>query len=315
MSLTNSPADLNDTESAEPAAAQARYKERAVFYVPTSSFKAAPPKVPVHTFEQERQEALREDGPSAVILLDLSDKLGLSFPATLPNVLARYVRLSGAEPLTLTAEATSVVYYVIAGEGRSQFGHEILTWKTGDVFMLPGVQAATHHATSKRALLYALSDEPLLKYAGLFPRSDGPAATGAVLYTREEIDRHLDIQYAREADPDDAGKAVIFSTASTRGFGTTTPVLTVNVNTLPAGADQRAHRHNPAALTLSVDGDDVYSVVDDTRVDWQPSGVLVTPPGALHSHHSRGPKPMRSIVVQDSGIFFHARITGFRFDN
>ncbi|WP_321954172.1 cupin domain-containing protein [Paraburkholderia bannensis] len=300
--------DQPETDSS----ARSLYSDRAQYYVPTNSFNAAPPKVPVHAFEKERIEALRKDGGSAIITLDLSGQLGLSFPATLPNVLARYIRLIGGEACTLDVDATSVVYYAISGRGTSSFGNETLTWNQGDVFVLPG-QTSARHTPEQDALLYALTDEPFLDYMELTPRRNS-AHTQAVLYTREEIDRHLEIQYSREANADDAGKAVIFSTNATRGMGTTTPLLTVNINTLPAGQDQRAHRHNPAALTLSVEGEDVHSVVDGTRVEWKESGVLLTPPGALHSHHSRGAKQMRSIVVQDSGIFYHSRIIGFRFD-
>ncbi len=66
------------------------------------------------------------------------------------------------------------------------------------------------------------------------------------------------------------------------------PTLTLSLNTLPPGEHQRAHRHNSAAITLVLRGDDCFSMVDGQRCDWQPWATLVTPPGAPHSHHNQG---------------------------
>ena len=68
------------------------------------------------------------------------------------------------------------------------------------------------------------------------------------------------------------------------------------------------------ALTLALEGEDVYSEIDGRRVDWQRHAVLVTPPRALHSHHKRGDAAMLSLVVQDGGAFYNARAIGFSFE-
>ena len=66
------------------------------------------------------------------------------------------------------------------------------------------------------------------------------------------------------------------------------PTLTLSLNTLSAAEHQRAHRHNSAAITLVLRGDDCFSMVDGQRCDWRPWATLVTPPGARHSHHNEG---------------------------
>ena len=78
-----------------------------------------------------------------------------------------------------------------------------------------------------------------------------------------------------------------------------TPTVAFAYNSLPPGQDQPPHRHNAAALTLCVQGEGVYSKVDERKVDWQDRAVMVTPPSALHSHHNRGPDMMYSVVAQD----------------
>ena len=295
-------------------AAQAAFRDEAVYYVPRNSFKAANTKVPLHEFEKERLQACASGTSSSVIPLDLSHRMGLSFPASLPNVLARYIKLAPGDPVGLTANATAVIHYVISGNGFSECEGDRIDWAAGDLFMFGGNRQVTHCTTDTPALLFTATDEPMLQYASVTP-VNGEGRVKTAHFPAAEIERHLALAYAREPDADDSGKAVIFTTQQMEKMNTTSPFITVNINTLPAGGDQRPHRHNAAALTLCVEGEKVYSEVDGMRVDWRPYGVLVTPPGALHAHYSRGPKPMRSIVVQDSGVFYHARISGFSFDN
>ena len=41
---------------------------------------------------------------------------------------------------------------------------------------------------------------------------------------------------------------------------------------------------------------------------------MVTPPAELHAHHNEGTDMMLSIVAQDGGLFYHARVVGFGWD-
>jgi quercetin dioxygenase-like cupin family protein len=86
------------------------------------------------------------------------------------------------------------------------------------------------------------------------------------------------------------------------------------LNTLESGGDQRPHRHNGAAITLAIQADNVYSRIEDEEISWENGVALVTPGGELHSHHNRGSKRMMSFVVQDEGLHFYLRTTGFSWN-
>ena len=66
------------------------------------------------------------------------------------------------------------------------------------------------------------------------------------------------------------------------------PTMTLALNSLPAGRAQRAHVHSAVALNLCLQGEGCHSTVDGERKDWSRHAVLVTPPGAVHSHHNEG---------------------------
>ncbi len=87
------------------------------------------------------------------------------------------------------------------------------------------------------------------------------------------------------------------------------------VNQLPAGGAQRPHRHNSAAITMPLQGSNCYSVIDGSRVNWQPHAVMVTPPELVHSHHNAGNEHMTCLIVQDGGLYYHCRTMGFAYDD
>jgi gentisate 1,2-dioxygenase len=60
-------------------------------------------------------------------------------------------------------------------------------------------------------------------------------------------------------------------------------------------------------------GEGCFSRIDGERADWQPWATLVTPPGAVHSHHNDGPRRAHFLVAQDGGLYYHARTMGFSF--
>lgn len=70
-------------------------------------------RIPYHSFPA----SLYDSGPSRVVPLDLSDALGCEDPATGPGLCANFMRLNRGDTLTLQPNATSQVFYVIAGEG------------------------------------------------------------------------------------------------------------------------------------------------------------------------------------------------------
>jgi gentisate 1,2-dioxygenase len=94
------------------------------------------------------------------------------------------------------------------------------------------------------------------------------------------------------------------------------PTLTLSLNTLPAGEVQRAHRHNSAAITLVLNGERCHTRIDGEPMAWSLGMTLVTPPGALHSHHNEGAGTRaRFLIVQDGALYYHCRTMGFAFED
>ena len=109
------------------------------------------------------------------------------------------------------------------------------------------------------------------------------------------------------------GKAVNLGSQALERQRTVMPSFTLALNSLPPGEAQRAHRHNAVAVTLVVQGDRCYSMVDGTRVDWHRHAVMITPPGDLHSHHNEGDGLALFLIVQDGGLHYHCRTMGFSY--
>ena len=106
---------------------------------------------------------------------------------------------------------------------------------------------------------------------------------------------------------------------------TVTHTLWAMLGVLPAGRVQRPHRHQSVAVDLILDcAPGCYSligshldgdghIVDPARVDWEPAGAFVTPPGLWHSHHNESGQPAHLVPVQDAGLHTYLRSLDIRF--
>ena len=112
-----------------------------------------------------------------------------------------------------------------------------------------------------------------------------------------------------------AGLAVVFASQQLEDRRNISPSLTLAMNQLGPGEVQVAHRHNAVAVSLAINGERCYSMVDDTRKDWQPFVTMVTPPTSVHSHHNSGSSAANWLIVQDGGLHYHCRTMGFRFED
>ena len=289
-----------------------RAAERARYHIPVNHFQEHAAPEAAHTFEAERVAVLAAPWPerSRAVALDRAATLGLAFAATTPTMLARYLQLSAGDPLEQEGPALACICQVLRGRGRTLAGSEEIAWEEGDLMVLPAA-AGIRHVAQHDALLFSVTDEPLWRWLGVRALlEDKPAAVhypAAVL--AGEMARLDELAGREEA----VGRAVIFTRTSLQAQHLTTPFFIANINTLEAGRDQRAHCHNGAAITLSLQGEGCASFVDGRRIDWAPYGVMVTPAGKPHSHHNRGPRTMHSLVIQDSGFYQHAGVAGFRF--
>ena len=284
--------------------------ERARYCTSENPFRFSYPAVPVKQFLAERDKAFHPATPTSAIALDASAELASAYPATTPTLLCRYFRIRPGEELRTAFVAASEVFYVMRGEGESRNRDEAIAWVAGDVFCF--ASGDTVHRASADAILFGVSDEPLLAFDGLRPAAERPAVK-ATHWTAAEIDRNFQRVWARPRSPETTGSSVMFSCHDFAPGYHTTPLINTAINTLEAGGDQRPHRHNGAAITLAIEGDGVHSMIEDTRVDWSNGAAQITPASLLHSHHNRGDKRMRSFVVQDEGLHYYTRTPGFSF--
>ena len=302
-----------ETAEREQVHSQSRYEQRARYVCNENGFAFSYPSVPVLQFKAEHDRVVDPDAPTGVVILDASHILGTAYPATTPTLLCRYVRLRAGEQLTQTYAGSGEVCYVMSGSGESKSGEDRLAWQQGDVFCLPGGVPTTYRA-EQDALLFNVTDEPLLAFAGARAPDNSRAAVEAVVWRSEEIQSRLDAVFQRPITEQTTGASVQFATHRTEPNFTTIPFINVAINTLAAGCDQRPHRHNGVAVTLAIQGEGIHSEIEGERVDWVTGVAQITPATTLHSHHNRGQKRMRSLVIQDEGLHIYTRTPGFSFE-
>ncbi len=303
---------MADMPAQTPANPATPAEERARFFNSGNAFMVVAPPVPDHSFIAEPARALDPATPTGFIACDLSKELGRADAATAPFLLARYARIRANDTLSSRFAASGVIHYVIAGSGRTDCAGEVVQWAAGDVFILPGGVEHSHRAGADDAVLRILTNEPLLALERMQSPAEGDALTKVVHYPADEIGRQMDVIYA--ADGVDAGRAVMFSSDTQEHGRNILPTLTLAMNSLPPGHTQRAHRHNSVAVSLVISGEACHSLVDGRRKDWSPYATTVTPPTSLHSHTNEGASRALFLIVQDGGLYHHARAMGFSFD-
>ena len=305
MSQTNQQVTLPDNS----------WHQRSRYFNSGNAFALSLPAVPSVQFTDERDLAFNESTATSLIDMDSSARLDTPFPATTPFALSRYMRIRSGERLSLKFNASVVVACILQGAGSSRQtdSNSEIQWKRGDIMLLPGNQTFEHHATDD-TVAWLVTDEPVLAFMGLSIHADDMLAVPEpVYYPAEDLDRELEAVYTHPDAKKFAGFAVVLSHDKLEHTRNIHPTLTLALNSLPPGQAQRPHIHNSMALTLCIDGDDCFSMIDGVRKDWQQNAVMVTPPGAVHSHHNDGSKRMRCLIVQDGALYYHGRTMGFSF--
>ncbi len=307
-----SPRDISEMPAQRATAPASPAEARGRFFNTGNAFNIVNPPVPDHAFTAEPLIALDDASPTGLTPCDISAELGCDFPATSPLVLARYARIRAGESLTTDFVTSGTIAYVITGTGRTACGTEDIQWGAGDVFVLPGGVTATHSATDT-AVLWLVTNEPQLAFENLRAPSPGASPTDLVHYRAAEIDQQIDLLYNVGRDTTIAGSALIFSAERQEATRNILPTLTAAMNSLPAGLVQPPHRHNSVAVSLVIQGANCFSIIDGRRKNWSPWATTITPPVSVHSHHNDGNEQARFLIIQDGGIFYHARAMGFSF--
>lgn len=305
---------VQELAAVQEQAGATQYRERARYNTSENPFTFRWPPVPAHKFLVERDRAFDPGTPTSVIPLDISAQLGTAYPATTPALLACYVRIRPGEELRTTFIAGGEICYVMRGRGESRNGPDLIVWGAGDVFCFAGGNETRHAALGEDCLLFVANNAPLLALEGLRAPAPGRAVVQTTHWPAEEIERRFEAVWKRPITDNTTGHAVNLTTAAMLPNYTTMPSINVGINTLAPGCDQRPHRHNGVAITLALQGEGVYSMIEDQRVDWVDGAAQITPATLLHSHHNRGNKRMRSLVIQDEGLHLYARTPGFSFD-
>ncbi len=155
---------------------------------------------------------LHESGATRVIPFDLSQQLRTPYPASSPNLLASFIRINPGESLITHVNATSQVFYVIRGSGRSvwptssnkpsdsdDISHSQFSWKAGDLFVLPAIAVnscehfadndVTQDTNPSGVALYWVHDAPLLSYLGV---SASVAKFQPTIFLREQMLAEVD---------------------------------------------------------------------------------------------------------------------------
>jgi gentisate 1,2-dioxygenase len=274
--------------------------------------------IPIRSFAAD----LYAGGPTRVVPLDLSNELRTAYPATSPALLASFVRINAGDELALAPNATSQLLYCIRGRGHSEVDGGTVRWKEGDFLTLPATTPATHVAEDDTAF-YHVVDTPLLNYLGATASSPQFRPTA---FTAEAAQAKL-AEVAAAPDADRKSRvSVLLNNARFDQTLTATHTLWAMFGLLPAGKSQLPHRHQSVAVDLIVDcpagcytllGDSVDAqtrqIVDPLRVDWEPGGAFVTPPGKWHSHHNETGGDAHLIPIQDAGLHTYLRTLDIRF--
>jgi len=298
-----------DQTTTEDVVARARY------YSPANIFKVERPPIPQMAFVAERDRAMAPNAPTGWIALDIGTRIGLDEPATTPLMLARYARIAPGGSLTGAFRASGEFYFVISGDGRAQKADEAFAWQAGDVFSLPGGGETRLDGGSTGAILLLVTNEPELAFHGLAAPTPETAPTQAVRYPMAEILAEMErVRSDQSADPNASGRALHLTSERNGNTDAAHPSIKLAMNTLDPHSVQRPHRHNSVALTLPIEADNVYSVIEGNRLDWHPYALMITPPAERHEHHNEGDAPMLSLVIQDGGLYFRCRTIGFSFD-
>jgi gentisate 1,2-dioxygenase len=302
----------------EDSTDDARYFEYSTAANPIGSGHT--PTLPVVRFSPE----LYQDGPTRVVPLDLSTELGIrTGAATSPGLLANFIRIRAGDQISTSPNATSQLYYVLHGRGFAAVNGRMVTWEKGDFLTLPAGSRSVFYANSDTAL-YWVHDQPLLRYLGAEATEPKFRTTK---YRRADAVAQLQDIAARPGANDKSRVSVLLANAEQEQTLTITHVLWAMFGVLPEVQMQLPHRHQSVALDLILDAqpgcytllgtrlNERNEIDNPIRVDWEPGGAFVTPPGMWHAHFNESGEPAHLIPVQDAGLQTYLRSLDIRFTN
>lgn len=204
----------------------------------------------------------------------------------------------------------------------------LISWKQGDLFVLPALAGSVDHSCSEaadsHAILYWVSDAPLLSYLGVTP---SVARIDPVIFHRDRLLKEVERVRHEEGSEHRNRMGILLANARAGETKTLSHTLWALLNVLPAGDAQPPHRHNSVALDLAVSArasGGVYTLmspeldaegrmVDPVRAEWVQGAAFLTPPGWWHSHVNETEEDAWVLPMQDAGLYTHQRTLDIRF--
>ena len=259
-------------------------------------------------------------------IVDFSEKLGLSYPATMPCLLAGTTRLKVGEASPVAVDAGAAIVLILSGDGQIDLDEESVELIAGDILSVPGhpqgspsSQVATITAGSTGIRYLQIDDSPLAQYAGwqVIPNE----RTALTHYPAELLAAKL----AELTELGINASGVFLSHQELRDEKLCTPILFALLNRLEPGAANIVHAHSAGALTYVIDGNknnismlgheinDDHEIIDPITVDWVNGQLSITPPNLWHGHQNNGDGPILSLVVQLAGFYYNERTMNFKF--
>jgi gentisate 1,2-dioxygenase len=265
--------------------------------------------------------SLYDSGPTRIVPLDLSAELGVDYPATGPGLIANFVRVVAGETLSVNPNATSQVFYVLAGSGTVTQHTTSFQFAKGDFFALPG-GAAVVVAADSTARLYYVNDGPLLSYLGA---EFTHARFAPTLYPAARAEEALKQVAGAPGAARRNRVSILLGNANFPQTRTVTHSMWAMFGVVAPNTMQKPHRHQSIALDFIPDcKPGVYTLVgteldahgniaDPVRVDWTPGMAFVTPPGYWHAHFNESDAVAHVVPLQDAGLQTYLRSLDIRF--
>jgi gentisate 1,2-dioxygenase len=274
--------------------------------------------IPYQTFSPSFFEGQSSD----IMPLDISDKIECEGPATSPSLCANFVRIVKGT-LQTSAQATSQIFYVYKGDGRTDACGQSILWSQGDFIVLPSHDYALHHC-SETAALYWVHDAPLLRYLGVVPSAPRFQPT---VYKHTKAEQKLK-EVAIQATTSAANRvSVLLANKAFPQTRTVSQTLWAMYGLLPSGKSQLPHRHESVALDFVIDcKPGCYTLIgtelgvdgwikNPHRENWIPGASFITPPGYWHSHHNESGADAHVLPIQDAGLQAFLRTLEIKFSH
>lgn len=276
------------------------------------------PSVPYKSFSP----SFFEGDSSGILPLDVSQVLQCEGPATSPSLCANFVRIVKGS-LPTSAVATSQIFYIHRGQGRTETCGQTIQWSQGDFIVLPAHADAIHHCDGKAAI-YWVHDAPLLRYLGVTPTL---SRFNPTIYRHRQAELKLN-EVAQVALTAEANRvSVLLANAAFPQTRTVSQTMWAMYGLLPAGKSQLPHRHESVALDFVVDcKPGCYTLIgtelgengwikNPHREDWVTGASFITPPGYWHSHHNESGQDAHVLPIQDAGLHEFLRTLEIKFSH